>query len=166
MLLTAYGYLPIWKKYDVLAKARESRYHGKVFENLYSDIREYRLTQDFLWNDFLPPGSPLENWDEWVEGAERFLLDKDKYIADEVFIKYPRGWERANDGVSELFSKRMKEFVTDFKLCNLYDGIWPRVGLNYRTIELDAFLNPFMKIRVLENRDRYSIPPPLSWMYE
>lgn len=164
IFLTSYGYLPIWKKFDLLEKAKSKEKYSKAFVQLYEDIKTMTFIDGYVWGDFMLDSNPLDSWGEWKAEAKLFLDNADAYTKEAVVIKTRHNWAKANKEVPKVFPVYMKRFVYQLDICSLYDGVWPRVGLNYRTFELDAFLNKKMKEKVYAKKEVYSVLPPVAWL--
>lgn len=164
VLLTAYAYLPIWKKFKIVDKAYESARFYEAFVSLYENIKKMTLIDKYKWGDFMPESNPAQQWDAWAQEARFFLVDMDSYTESVISINTVHDWSRANPDVASEFSGYMKDFVRGMDICAMYDAVWPTVGLNYRTFELDAFINKHMKEIVYRDRETYSQLPPVGWL--
>lgn len=164
--LTAYGYLPIWKKFEFLNQAAEDQKKHDAFVELYDDIKNMTFIDYYKWGDFMLDSNPIDSWDEWVEECKEFFKNPDQYVDDLVEITSKHNWSKMNQDVPVVFPVYMKRFVYQMKICTLYDAVWPRVAFNYRTFELDAFVDKYMKKEILLNKEKYSVLPPVEWLDE
>ena len=166
IFLTCYGYLPIWRKFHLIEKANSKEKYSKGFVQFYKNIRTMTVVDEYKWGDFMPDSNPLDSWDEWQSRAKLFFQDMDIYTQQSVVIKTEHDWSKANAEISTVLPIYMKRFVYELDICALYDAVWPRVGLNYRTFEVDAFLNKYMKKEVYSEKEMYSTLPPAEWLDE
>ncbi len=169
ILLTGLGYMPAYNDWGVIHVARDVPGAIDAFNIFYYQICELPLKDGYYWGSFLPPGSPESNWNEWKEKAIQFLSDPDGYVEQVSSTLMLRSdWTDVNidNGAQDNLANWQRDNAIKMDLCSFYDWVWPRITLNYRSMEgvfpvvdEDVWAKVAEKIRI--NPDLYkSIPSP------
>lgn len=163
VLLTSFGYMPIWIKFKIIDKTSLSVGQYRAFIDLYDNLKSLSLPDGRAWKEVMPLSNPLKSWGMWEEKTREFYANPN-LVAQRYVKDTGANWEGPHDTLNKDLSLVMKEFSDKMNLCTLYDAIWPRVAFNYRVLEPNAWMNKYMKRSVLEKKELYSRLPPIEWL--
>lgn len=157
--LTGFGYIPFLLSYDIMGVAHRAN-KDYVMSTVFNNFKSVQLPDGYSWADFLPSGTPVENWMEWEDETLAFLTDPDGYVDALVDGKdFVSDWSTANDAAQPLLGPWVKDVAIPLDLCPTYDQIWPLIVWNYRSMaSIDATVDQ-RTVNVMATKDT-SVPSP------
>lgn len=167
-LLTAHGYMPAWDDYDIIGVARKTEGGIKIFNQFYERLASLKFLDGYSWGSFYPDGTPEDNWYEWAEEAGKFLSDRDKYVNDIVGnLRIQSDWTDINvkNGAKNKLPFWHKDVVDGLDLCGVYEYYWPKVMMNYRSLEgmmavCDASIHQDVMEKAAHNKKYLEVASP------
>lgn len=133
-LLTGLGYFSLMAKYGIFSAVSDHPSFQQVVTS-FDNYKAVPLPEGYVWGDFLPTGTPIDNVEGWRTASIDFFTNPDEYI-DVLFedVVVTEDWSGANQGMEESLGGWARDIAASFGFCFIYDEVWPSVAWNYRTM--------------------------------